>query len=111
MVATQQHITQQESNKQVVERMFEVVYGDGTNFEILDEIVPEDYIQHNPSAGQGRDGLIKWFREIVPLPEWLDASGTVAVHLIAEGDFVVRQEIRTHGVLLDVFRFEDGVLK
>jgi predicted SnoaL-like aldol condensation-catalyzing enzyme len=102
--------TQQEQNKKVVERLFEVIYGDGSNMAIIEEIVPEGYIQHNPRAGQGRSGLVSFFQELVPLPEWLDASGTVEVNLIAEGDYVVRQEIRTHGLLLDVFRFEAGVV-
>jgi predicted SnoaL-like aldol condensation-catalyzing enzyme len=35
----------------------------------------------------------------------------VVVNLIAEGEFVVRQEIRTHGLLLDVFRVRDGLLR
>jgi predicted SnoaL-like aldol condensation-catalyzing enzyme len=96
-------------NKRVVEHLFEVIYGNGDDLDVLDELVAEDYIQHNPQAGQGRAGLKRFFAELVPLPPWLDASGAVTVNLIAQGDLVVRQEIRTHGMLVDVFRVRDGL--
>ena len=99
-----------EKNKKLVARLFEVVYGNGDDLDVLDELVAEDYVQHNPLAGQGREGLRAYFKELVPLPEWLDASGTLAEHYIAEGEFVVRQELRNHGMLVDIFRVEDGVL-
>lgn len=49
-------VDQREKNKQVVARMFDVIYGPGDDIDVLDEIVAEDYIQHNPMAGQGRGG-------------------------------------------------------
>ena len=36
------------------------------------------------------------------------AGRTVSVRLFAEGDFVVRQEIRDHGMLVDVLRVHEG---
>jgi predicted SnoaL-like aldol condensation-catalyzing enzyme len=99
-----------ESKKRLVERLFDVIYGTGDNLHIIDEVVAADYVQHNPLAGQGREDLRQFFEQLVPLPDWLDSRGTVAVNLIAEGEFVVRQEIRTHGLLIDVFRVRDGLL-
>ena len=106
-----QSLTELEANKQLVSRLFEVIYGTGGNLQILDEVVAEDYVQHNPLAGEGREGLRQFFQRLVPLPDWLDSRGTVVVNLIAEGEFVVRQEIQTHGLLLDVFRVRDGLLR
>ena len=100
-----------EENKRVVERLFEVIYGEGDNFDLCDEFVADDYIQHNPLAGQGLAGLKAFLNELVPLPEWLTAEHTESVLLIAEGDLVVRQEIRDHGMLVDIFRVEDGMLQ
>lgn len=101
-----------ERNKKVVAEHFEMVYGVGDNLHLIDEHMAEDYIQHNPNAGQGREGVKHFFTNVfpLPLPEWLGPSGTVEVNYIAEGDFVVRQEIRTHGMLVDVFRVKDGKL-
>jgi predicted SnoaL-like aldol condensation-catalyzing enzyme len=101
-----------EENKRLVSKVFEVAYGQGDNFHLLDEVIAEDYVQHSPNVGQGREGVKRFFMEqMVPLPDWLDARGTVAVNLIAEGEFVVRQEIRTHGMLVDIFRVKDGLLR
>lgn len=105
-------MTEEERNKQVVMRHFEMVYGDGSDLSALEDIA-DDYVQHNPLAGQGRDGVRKFFTEVLPLPlpPELDASGTLEVHLIAEGQFVVRQEIRKNGLHIDIFRLRDGLLR
>lgn len=105
---------QLQQNKRVVARLFDEVFhgpGPGLNLEVIDEIVADDYIQHNPHAGQGRDGLKKFVSELLPLPEGLDASTVLQANYIAEGDFVVRQEIRNHGMLIDIFRVKDGLLR
>jgi predicted SnoaL-like aldol condensation-catalyzing enzyme len=40
---------------------------------------------------------------------WLD-SKQLRVNLIADGDWVVRQEVRTDWMLIDIFRIQDGWL-
>jgi predicted SnoaL-like aldol condensation-catalyzing enzyme len=97
------------ANKRIVERLFDVIYGKGDDLDVLAEIVARDYIQHNPEAGQGRAGLERFLERLVPLPAWLDGRGTLAVNLIAQGDMVVRQEIRNHGMLVDILRVRDGL--
>lgn len=104
---------QKTRNKALVERFIrEIPYGPGDNLHVIDELVAEDYVQHNPHAGQGREGLKQFFRDVVPLPLTgeLGPEGTVAVKLIAEGDLVVRQEIRVNGMLIDIFRVREGQL-
>jgi predicted SnoaL-like aldol condensation-catalyzing enzyme len=103
-----------ERNKLVVRRFFEEV-GQGTadDLDVVEELVAEDYLQHNPHAGQGREGLRDFFVHILSLPlsERLDPRETLQVNLIAEGDFVVRQELRTNGMLVDIFRVQNGRLQ
>ena len=93
-----------EKNKRAIARLFEVLYGVGDDLDVLDELIAEDYIQHNPLAGQGREGVKRSFKEkLIPLPYRLEPR---EVNLIAEGEFVVRQEIRRHrysGMLVDIF--------
>jgi len=99
-------------NKQLVERLFEIIYGVGDDLDVIDELIADDYIQHNPRAGQGREDVKRYFREkLIPLPYRLEPR---EVTLVAEGDYVVRMERRAHkysGELIDVFRVEDGLLK
>ncbi|WP_144440154.1 hypothetical protein [Rhodococcus erythropolis] len=114
------HLDRAEQNIEVVKKLFDAL--DGTREEarrVIDEVVVEQgYIQHNPMAGDGRDGLQDFFPHIMrtpntsenPVPDYLDADGTVEVKYIASGNMVVRMEIRYHGVLLDIFRVENGLL-
>ena len=95
----------EEHNKQVVARFFEAV--GGGNLHLLDELVAEDYIQHNPQAGQGREGVRQFFEKMLPMPDF----GEETVHFIAEGDLVVRQSISRFGMLVDIFRVQDGKLQ
>jgi predicted SnoaL-like aldol condensation-catalyzing enzyme len=104
-----------ERNKRVVDRFFKEVMHESANPDLdkLDELVHEDYIQHNPLAGQGRAGLRNFIEHVIPTLEG-DAevfkSPLLKINLIADGDMVVRQEIRQHWMLVDVFRVEDGWL-
>lgn len=70
--------------------------------------VAEGYIQHNPQAADGREGLLGF----VGFLETLDPPVTVnPVRVIADDNFVViHQEAEFFGpkVIIDVFRFEDG---
>lgn len=101
-----------ERNKALVRSLFDIIYG--TSLEAvtkIDELVAEDYIQHNPSVGQGREGLRQLLLRVVPEPKELNPKDTLSVSLVAEGDLVVRQEMRTNGMLVDIFRIQDGKLQ
>ncbi|MFF4259917.1 nuclear transport factor 2 family protein [Streptomyces sp. NPDC001663] len=102
-----------ERGKRAVEGLFEIIYGPAEGLTRLDEFVAEDYVQHNPNLAQGREGLRKFFTHILSLPptERLDPAKTVTVNLVAERDLVLRHEIRTDGVLFDLFRVRDGLLQ
>lgn len=97
-------------NKKVVEDFVREVPL-GKNLDALDTLVAEDYIQHNPHAGQGRAGVREFFANFHEhLDEGLHPDGDIAVNIIAEGEFVVRQAIRTNGMLVDIWRVGNGQL-
>ena len=102
-----------ERNKDLVKSLFDII--NGTSVERIaeiDNLVAEDYVQHNPRVPQGREGLREFLKFIVPLePKEIDPAGCLSVTFIGEGDYVVRQEIRTNGMLVDIFRIQNGKLK
>lgn len=103
---------QLERNKDLVRALFAII--NGTSLEDIskiDKLVAEDYFQHNPLAGQGRQGLRQFLFKIIPVPKPLPPSDFLSVNFIAEGDYVVRQEMRKNGMLIDVFRIKDGMLQ
>lgn len=102
-----------EKNKRIVDRLFKEVMHESTspNLDLLDELVHENYIQHNPLAGQGRAGLRNFIENVIPTLEGdkeVFQSPLLKINLIADGNMVARQEIRQHWMLVDVFRVEDG---
>lgn len=104
---------QLERNKAVVTALFAIINGTSVeDIAKIDSLVAEDYIQHNPLAGQGREGLRQFLYKIVPAePKELPPSDMISVNFIAEGDYVVRQEMRKNGMLVDIFRIRDGLLQ
>jgi predicted SnoaL-like aldol condensation-catalyzing enzyme len=99
-------------NKALVKALFDIIYGTSLDdIPKIDVIVAEDYIQHNPSVGPGREGLRGLLKMIIPEPKALSPADTISVQYIAEGDRVVRQELRKNGMLIDIFRIKDGKLQ
>lgn len=111
--------TEAEQNKEVVRSFFEELFATPPkplNDDFLNEIVHENYIQHNPLAGQGRAGLRKFLLDVyapsfdTEAGQQAAASPRIAVNLIADGEFVVRQEVRKDWMLVDIFRVKNGQL-
>lgn len=102
-----------ERNKGLVAALFAIINGTSVDdIARIDALVAEDYIQHNPLAGQGREGLRRFLHKIVPAePKELPPEDTLWVNLVAEGDYVVRQEMRRNGMLVDIFRIRNGMLQ
>jgi steroid delta-isomerase-like uncharacterized protein len=110
-----------EKNKKLVETLCKTVF-QNHDFSQLDEIMRDDYIQHNPDTPQGKAGFIEFFKGIFRgLP---DFSYTVK-RIIAEGDIVVMYSTTTathknewlgnpptgnklNFDVVDIFRIEDG---
>ena len=48
------------SNKELVQTLINKVFNEH-DLSVLDEIMRDDYIQHNPDAAQGKKGFIEFF--------------------------------------------------
>ena len=91
------------------------------HWELADKYLTERYIQHNPNAASGREGVVKFFTDVrkvkpTPLP---DKMKTKVVSVVAEGDFVVvayiqdvkaaRDSAKSYTTTwFDMWRFKDG---
>jgi predicted SnoaL-like aldol condensation-catalyzing enzyme len=93
-------VSNMEQNKQTVARLFGAFRtGDVDAF---DELIDEDYVQHNPQAGNGLQAVKDFFAPVGPVD--------VEVHrVIAEGDLVsVHSNYKTWNMAgVDIFRFSD----
>jgi len=94
---------------------------EAAHWELADKYLTERYIQHNPNAASGRDGVVKYFTEVrkvrpVPIPEKMK---TKVVSVVAEGDRVVVAYVRElkdatdssqsyTTTWFDMWRFKDG---
>jgi predicted SnoaL-like aldol condensation-catalyzing enzyme len=68
-----------ERNKDVVKRLFDAFRAGDTN--AFDDLIVEEYIQHNPQAGNGLQAVKEFFAPVGPVD--------VEVHrVIVEGDLV-----------------------
>ena len=91
----------EQRNRQVVKRLFDAFRAGDT--EAFDELIAEDYVQHNPQAGNGLEAVKEFFAPVGPVD--------VEVHrAIAEGDLVaVHAHYKTWNMAgVDIFRFNDA---
>jgi len=94
--------TQTQANLETVTRLFDAFRAGDT--EAFDDLIVDDYVQHNPQAGDGLRAVKDFFAPIGPVD--------VEVHrVIADGDFVaVHSYYKTFGMAgVDIFRLNaDG---
>lgn len=81
----------------------------GDDMSLVDRYISEQYTQHTPGIGQGRDGLRHYLREVAwkrpGRREWRP------IHLFASGDFVILHKLLPAVVIADFFRFDsDGMM-
>jgi predicted SnoaL-like aldol condensation-catalyzing enzyme len=89
-----------ERNKQTVARLFDAFRAG--DVDAFDELIVDDYVQHNPQAGNGLEAVKEFFRPVGPVD--------VDVHrVIAEGDLVaVHANYKNWNMAaVDIFRFND----
>ena len=107
--------TDLETHRALVRRLFEEVI-DGGDLALADELLRPDYIQHNPSAGQGIEGFKAYFTDLERTRKRLRVTSSLTIHhVLAESDLVfIHSETRMEGMLnlkflaMDLFRVEDG---
>lgn len=89
--------TQTDANKETVRRLFDAFRAGDT--EAFDDLIVDDYVQHNPQAGNGLKAVKDFFAPVGPVD--------VEVHrVIADGDLIaVHSHYKTWGMAgVDVFR-------
>jgi predicted SnoaL-like aldol condensation-catalyzing enzyme len=89
-----------EQNKQTVARVFDAFRAG--DVDAFDDLIVEDYVQHNPQAGNGLQAVKDFFAPLGPVD--------VEVHrVIAEGDLVaVHANYKTFNMaVVDLFRVND----
>jgi predicted SnoaL-like aldol condensation-catalyzing enzyme len=81
------------------------------------EFISEDYIQHNPNAGQGLEGVQDYIRKTRPERPIADRLELPLIQLIAEGDYVMTAFVRPeqdangetyYSTWFDLYRIADG---
>lgn len=91
-----------ERNKDVVKRLFDAFHAGDTD--AFDDLIVDEYVQHNPQAGNGLPAVKEFFAPVGPVD--------VEVHrVIAEGDLVaVHSHYKTWNMAgVDIFRIDgDG---
>jgi len=108
-------------NKQLVEMLCKTVFQEH-DFSKLDEIMRDDYIQHNEDVPQGKDGFIQFFKQMfIAMPDFRYTPKKI----VAEGDIVMMYSTTTathsgewlgnpatgnklNFDVVDIFRIEDG---
>jgi predicted SnoaL-like aldol condensation-catalyzing enzyme len=90
-----------EGNKETVRRLFDAFRAGDTG--AFDALIVDEYVQHNPRAGNGLDAVKAFFAPLGPLD--------VEVHrLVAEGDLVAaHSHYKTLSMAgVDIFRLNEG---
>jgi predicted SnoaL-like aldol condensation-catalyzing enzyme len=97
------------TNKEIVLRFYDEVFNkwDVSN---LNEYMREDYIQHNPTAPNGRDGFVEFTKFFFTLEPHMDI-----VRIGEDGDMVYvffKCTVKGGNVnkVCDIYRLEDGKL-
>ena len=100
------------TNKEVVRAMYQEFFNDH-DVSAAEKYVKEDYIQHNPGVGQGRQALIDGFaQKFIDEPTFhleikmlIEEDDKIAVYLKN-----VDPEGNTKARVVDIYRMEDGKL-
>lgn len=89
-----------ENERRVLRFTKECIHGERDD--LIEAYVAEDYVQHTPGIGQGREGLRNYLREVA----WKrpGRKEVVFVHLFSDGDFVILHKLLPAVVIVDIFR-------
>jgi predicted SnoaL-like aldol condensation-catalyzing enzyme len=99
-----------ERNKQVVRDFCEVAFNAKNPADAAQRFIGTQYIQHNPSAPDGKEGFVEFATGFVTQTPGLNLE---IRRMVAEGDVVVAHSLLTVSdddagtVVVDIFRLED----
>jgi predicted SnoaL-like aldol condensation-catalyzing enzyme len=117
-------MTAKRSNKEIMEEVMSDIF-QKHNLSKIDDLMRDDYIQHNPHVPPGKAGFVEYFTG-----KWraVPDSGCSIKQIVADGDIVMVYSVSTGthtggdwlGVpatgnrlsfdVVDIFRIEDGKL-
>lgn len=101
-----------ESNKKTVHTFYRQVIGQQDEA-LADQLLTDDYIQHNPMVKTGKAGFFETLAFLKQMPKPENPKNPI-VRTIAEGEYVVLhlsvEIMGTQKVVIDLFRIEDGKL-
>lgn len=90
-----------ENEQRTLHFMRHCLHGDDES--LIDAYIAEDYIQHTPGVGQGRDGVRNYLHEIAwKRPGRYDYQ---PIQIFSDGDFVILHKLLRHVVIVDIIRF------
>lgn len=100
------------THKETLQAFYDEVFN-GHDADAARKYLREDYIQHNPGVGQGREAFIEAFRQkFTKVPTFhlavkriLVDGDMAAVHIHATG-----LPGQSESVVVDIYRFQDGLL-
>jgi predicted SnoaL-like aldol condensation-catalyzing enzyme len=104
------------ANKKLVYDMYRIVLQAGI-WERAGEFIRDDYVQHNPNAGQGLAGVQDYIRKTRPERPIQDRLELPLINLVAERDMVMTAFVRPekdaagqtyYSTWFDLYRIEDG---
>ena len=104
------------ANKRLVYDMYRIVLQAGLA-DRAHEFVADGYIQHNPNAGQGLQGLVDYVKASRPEREIKPVLDLPLINLVAERNFVTTAFVRPekddkgetyYSTWFDLYRIEDG---
>lgn len=97
------------TNREIVEDFLDLINRHGRVREAFERHVADEYIQHNPTAGNGREDAIALVEGLSATPGFNPA----VKRMVAEGDLVavhmhIQFEAQPGLAVMDMFRLEDG---
>jgi predicted SnoaL-like aldol condensation-catalyzing enzyme len=104
------------ANKRLVYDMYRIVLQAGL-WRRAGEFICDDYVQHNPNAGQGLAGVQDYIRKTRPQRPIADKLELPLINLIAERDMVMTAFVRPekdatgetyYSTWFDLYRIEGG---
>jgi predicted SnoaL-like aldol condensation-catalyzing enzyme len=106
---TKRNLKQEEANKKMVTTFYQGLFGD-KDYSVIDKYIAPDYVQHNPSLGDGAESLKNavqvWMKDV--------PKGKVDFqHTAADGDLVFLH-VKTSGAtgkttaIVEIFKVKDN---